>query len=100
MVRFPPGENMGYFLFATSSRPALGPNIQCVPATPTPGEGWTGRGADHSPPSGDGAGSAWSCASTPPTRLYGGVLRLKERILSLGVLISYRQNFIFVFYVI
>jgi hypothetical protein len=42
-----------FFLFSTSSRPALGstqPPIQWVPGTLSPGENRPGREADHSPP--------------------------------------------------
>jgi hypothetical protein len=45
---------MGFMLFATVSRLALGPTqlpIQSVPGTLTPRVERTGREADHSPPS-------------------------------------------------
>jgi hypothetical protein len=54
------------FLFATASRPALGP-IQSprrwVPVVKQPG-----READHSPPSSAEVKKAWSYTSTPPSK--------------------------------
>jgi len=50
---------MGFFLFATSSRPALGttqPPIQLVSGALTPG-----LEADHQPPSSADVKNEWSC---------------------------------------
>jgi len=62
---------MGLFLFATASRPALGPTqppIQWVPGVKRPG-----READYSPPSSAAVKNAWSCNYTPQC-LHGVVL--------------------------
>jgi hypothetical protein len=59
----------GPFLFATASRPVLGPTqplIQCVPGALSPGVKRTGREADHSPPSSAEIKNAWSYISPPP----------------------------------
>jgi hypothetical protein len=59
---------MGFFLFATTSRPALGPTqclIEWVPGTLTPAVKRPGREADHLPPSSAEVKNAWSSTSTP-----------------------------------
>jgi hypothetical protein len=46
-------QGLGIFLFATVSRPVLGPTqtpIQWVPGALTQGVKWPGGEADHSPP--------------------------------------------------
>jgi hypothetical protein len=56
-----------FFLFATASRPALGPNkplIQWVPRALSPEVNRPGREADHSPPSSAEVKNTWSCTST------------------------------------
>jgi hypothetical protein len=73
-----PGRgNAKFLLFATASRPALGPtqsSIQWVPGTLYPSVKRPGRETDHSPPTNAEVKNAWSCASTPSTRLHGVVL--------------------------
>jgi len=68
---------MGVVLFATASKPALGPNqlpIKWVLEATTPVLKQPQRVADHSPPSSAEIKNAWSCASIPPLRLHGVVL--------------------------
>jgi len=68
---------MGFFLFVTASRPALEPNqplVQWIPVALTPKVEWSGREADHSPPSSAEVKNAQSYSSTPPIRLHGVVL--------------------------
>jgi hypothetical protein len=51
-VQFPAVAMMGFFLFATASRPVLGPThspIQWVPGALSPGVKRPGHEADHSP---------------------------------------------------
>jgi hypothetical protein len=69
-VRFPVGGSDVIFLFATASRPALGPTqppIRSVPGALPPGGGAKrlGREADHSPPSSGEVKNAWSYTFTP-----------------------------------
>jgi hypothetical protein len=59
---------MGIFLFATMSRPALGPTqlpIHWVPGALTLGLKWPGCDVDHSPPSSAEANNVWNYTSTP-----------------------------------
>jgi len=61
------------FLFATSSRPALGPTqrpLQWVPRSLSSGVKRPRREADHSPPSSDEVKNAWRYTSTS-IRLHG-----------------------------
>jgi hypothetical protein len=61
------GTMMGFFLFATASRPALGPAdspVQWVPGLFSPGVRRPEREADHSPPSSAEVRNAWRCTST------------------------------------
>jgi hypothetical protein len=61
-------EGAGIFLFATASRPALGPiqpPIQLAPGTLSLGVNRPRREADHSPPSGAEVRNTWSYTSTP-----------------------------------
>jgi hypothetical protein len=70
-------QGLKIFLFATSSRPALGPTqppIQGVPGALSMGVRRLGREADHSSPSSAEVKNAWSCISTPPVRLHGVVI--------------------------
>jgi hypothetical protein len=64
---------MGFFLFATASRPALEPTqilIQWVPRPLNAGVKRLEREADQSPLSSDKVKNAWSYTCTHPTRLY------------------------------
>jgi hypothetical protein len=66
-VQLPAGVVIGFFLFATVSRPALEltqPSTQWVPE----------READHSPPPSAEVKNVWSCTFTPPIRLHCMVL--------------------------
>jgi hypothetical protein len=63
-----PGKG-GFFLFATASRPALGPTqppIQWVPGTHSPGVKRLVRETDHSRPYGAEVKNAWGYTSTSP----------------------------------
>jgi hypothetical protein len=76
-VEFPAGPMMGFFLFITASRPALGhiqPPIQWVPGAITAGVKQLRREADNSPSFSAEVKNAWSHTSTPPLRLHGVVL--------------------------
>jgi hypothetical protein len=67
-VRFP--ARSAIFLFATGSRPVLGPTqppTQWVPGALSLGLKRPGREADHSPPTSAGI-NAWSCTSTEVLR--------------------------------
>jgi hypothetical protein len=86
---FPLGNDRGFdsrqglriFLFTTVSRPALGPTqppIQWVRETLSLGLKRPGRETDHLSPSSADVKSVWSYTSTPPIRLHGVVLSLKE----------------------
>jgi hypothetical protein len=64
-----PGRNRDSFLFATASRPTLGPiqpPIQRVPGTLFPEVKRRGREADHSPPSSVEVTNEWSYTSINP----------------------------------
>jgi len=77
MVQFPAGGMIWLLLFATTSRPALGPTqppIQWVSGVLFPRIKRQGRECDHLPPSSAKVNNAWSYTSTPPKRLYGVVL--------------------------
>jgi len=68
---------MGFFLFATASRPALRPiqpPIQWVPEAITRGVKRPEREADHSPPPSADFMNAWTYTSTHPTCPHGVVL--------------------------
>jgi hypothetical protein len=70
-------QGLGIFLFTTASRPTLGPTqppIQWVPGALSLGKEWSGREADHLPPSSAEVTNAWSYTSTPPIRLHGVLL--------------------------
>jgi hypothetical protein len=74
-VQFPARAMMGFFLFATMSRLALGstqPPIQCVRGASTLWLKRPERGTDNSPPSSDEVKNVWRCTST--LRLHGVVL--------------------------
>jgi hypothetical protein len=61
-LRFDSRKVHGIFLFATASRPALGPTqfpFQCVRGALFPELKQPGREADHSPPSGAEVNKAW-----------------------------------------
>jgi hypothetical protein len=80
-VQFSAEAMMGSFLFDSASRTALGPTqppIQWVPGALSMGVKWSGREADHSPPSSAEVKSVWSYVSTPSMRLHGVVLSLKN----------------------
>ena len=60
-------------LFSKRSGPVLGPtqpSTQSKPEISNRGVNWSGREADHSPPSSADV-DEWSCTSAPPTCLYG-----------------------------
>jgi len=66
----------GFFLFATLSRPALGPTwcpIQQVLGACSPRVEWLGCEADHSPPSSAEIKNEWNYTFTPPVCLKGMV---------------------------
>jgi hypothetical protein len=66
------------FLFATASRPELGPTqppIQRIPWALSLGVKRPRREADHSPPSSAEVKNAWSYTSTSSIRLQGMVLK-------------------------
>jgi hypothetical protein len=65
---------MGFFLFATASRPALGltqPPIQWVRGALFLGVKQPGREADRSPPPSAEVNNAWCYTSGPPLCLHG-----------------------------
>jgi len=66
-VQFAAEAVMEVFVFATASKPTLGPTqppIQWIPAVKQ-----SGREADHSPLASTGVKNAWSYTSIPPIRL-------------------------------
>jgi hypothetical protein len=70
-------QGLGIFLFATASRPALGPTqlpIHWVPRALSLGVMRPVRKADHPPPSSAEVKNTWSYTSTLPIRLRGVVL--------------------------
>jgi hypothetical protein len=76
-VRFPIGTTGRFLLFATASRPALGPtqsSVQWVPEYFTPGMKRRERGVDRSPQSNAEVKNAWSYTSIPPVRHHGVVV--------------------------
>jgi len=59
---------MGYFLFTTESRPALGPiqpSLHWVPKALSLGLKWPGHEADCSPPACEEVKNVWSYTFTP-----------------------------------
>jgi len=71
---------MEFLLFATASRPVLGPiqpPIQWVPGSLFPGVKRSGCQADHSSSCAD-VKNVWSCTYTSPIRLQGVVLNQAE----------------------
>jgi hypothetical protein len=74
VLGFDSWRGLGFFLFTTASRPALGPiqpPIQWVPGALSLGVKRPVREADHSPPSSAEVKNAWSYTSTSPIRLHG-----------------------------
>jgi len=70
-------QRQGIFLFATTSKPALGPNqppIEGVQGAPSLWVEWLGHGVDHSPSSNAKVKNAWSYTSTPSTHTHGTVV--------------------------
>jgi hypothetical protein len=70
-------QGLEIFLFATSSRRNLGPSqpsLSWVPGALSLRLKRFGREDDHSHLSSAEVENAWSCTSTPPTRLYGVLL--------------------------
>jgi hypothetical protein len=62
-------QGQGFFLLATTSRPALGPTnppIQWVPGALSPEVKRPGREGHHLPPSSVEVKNAWSYTSSPP----------------------------------
>jgi hypothetical protein len=80
-VQFLTGKMMGFFLFATASRPALRPNH--LPRAFTPGAKRQECEADHLPPSSAEVKSAWNCIST------------HQYVFVSWCLVKHRDNFIF-----
>jgi hypothetical protein len=75
-VRFPTGAVMGFFLFATASTPALGPNQppnQWVAGALSTEVERKKREANHSPLSTSEVKNAWSYTCTPAIRRHGAV---------------------------
>jgi hypothetical protein len=82
-------RELGIFLFATVSRPALGPTqppIQWAPGALFLEVKWPGRKADHSPPSSAEVKNARSYTSTP------------QYVFMAWCLVKQRDNFTFTFY--
>jgi hypothetical protein len=76
---------MGFFLFATASRPALGPTqlpIQWVPGTLTSVVERSEHEADQSPPSSATVKNAWIDTFSPPIHLHGMVLNHESKVLT------------------
>jgi len=83
-------QELGIFLFATASRPALGPiqpPIQWVPAVLSPGVKRLRHDANHSPPSSAEIKYAWSCTSTLTLNLHGAMIN-ETKDMSHGVVLS------------
>jgi hypothetical protein len=81
-------QGLGIFLFATASRPALGPiepPIQWIPRVLSPGVKRPGREADHSPPSSAEVKKTWRYTSTP------------QYAFMAWCLVKHRDNFIYTF---
>jgi len=71
------------FLFATASRPALGPKHPCTQGAPgdlSSGAKWLRREADYWHLSSAEVKNAWNYPSTPPVRLRGVVLSYALRL--------------------
>jgi hypothetical protein len=93
---FRQGEWWEFFLFATASRPILGPTqspSQCVPGILTPGLNRPEREADHTPPFSAELKNAWSFTSTPPVRPHGVVLQQWMSLLTRPCFDSRCSNF-------
>jgi hypothetical protein len=76
-VQFPAGAIMRIFLFATVSRPIMGPiqpTIKWITGALSPGVKRPDRESNHSPPSRAEVKNAWSYTSTPPMCLHSVVL--------------------------
>jgi hypothetical protein len=89
--RFRSQQGLGIFLFATTSRPVLGPSqppIQWVPGTLFLGLKQSRHEADHSPPPSAEIKNAWSYTSIPSVpSLHGSQLK-------------HRNNFTLTFYLL
>jgi hypothetical protein len=88
---------MGILVFATASRPALGPTqppIQWVPGAPSLGEMRPGREADNSPPSNAEVKNEWSYTSTRPYVIIPWCL-IKGYVFMTWDLVKHRDNFPF-----
>jgi hypothetical protein len=75
-------QGLGIFLFATASRPALGPTrppIQWIPRALSLGVKCLGREADHSPPSSAEVEECVELYLHSPIRLHGAVFGLKKK---------------------
>jgi hypothetical protein len=82
-----------FFLFATASRPSLGPTqpIKWVPGTLSPEVKRWGREADHSPPSSAEFKNAWGYTSALPIRFM-----VQGFVLNVTLILKYGMRFGFV----
>jgi hypothetical protein len=86
-------------LFATASRPALGPTqtpIQCVRGALSPGIKRPVREADYSPPTSAEVKNAWNYTSTPLYVFMAWCLN-KRYVLMAWCLVKHRNNFTFLY---
>jgi hypothetical protein len=87
--QFPTGAMIGIFIFATASRPALGP--VGVQGALTPRIKWPGREADHCPSSSAEVKNAWRYTSTSP------YLFMSWCLIKHDVVLSYAQGQLYLY---
>jgi hypothetical protein len=89
------GAMIEIFLFATTSKPALGhtqPPIQWIPGTLTLGIKQSVCEADYSPPFTAKIKNEWICTSTPQYNIFMLWCVIKHRMRLCGMMLSYAEE--------
>jgi hypothetical protein len=88
-------QELGLFLLATASRPALRPTVSSPMGSrgSFPEVKKLVHEADHSPPSRTDVKTAWSYTSTPPVCFHGVLINSAQDVFIAQHLVKNRDNF-------